>query len=125
MTPAQFAQVLVARLASILPPGFEARAEDGVIHLDAPDGVGSSSTSLAYLDPDEAEAQDYADAAWNVLSMAQDVVSETTTDPWPVALGTGLDLAEPGTRVEGQAVQMYFGPEDRPVLTLPPIHLDR
>ena len=123
MSPTEFARALVASLAAVLPPGFAARAEGHIIRLEAPDGLGAS-TSIGYLDPGEAIAQDYADAAWNVLSMAQDVVSETIADPWPAAMGHGTDLAEPGTRVEGQTVHLYFGAEEHPVLTLVPIQLD-
>jgi hypothetical protein len=123
MNPTEFARNLVASLTAVLPLGFAARAEGHVIHLEAPDGLGAS-TSIGYLDPDEATAQDYADAAWNVLSMAQDVVSETNIEPWPAALGPGADLAEPGTRVEGQTIHLYFGADEQPVLTLAAIPLD-
>jgi hypothetical protein len=122
INPEQFARVLVARLAPILPPGFAARADGEVVRIEADDGAGAS-TSLAHLDPDEAEPQDYADAAWNVLSMVQDVVSETVTEPWPAALDGTTDLAEPGAAAEGASVRLFFGPEDRPVLTLRSIDL--
>ena len=123
MNPTEFARVLVASVGAVLPPGFAARAEGHVIRLEAPDGLGAS-TSIGHLDPGEATADDYADAAWSVLSMAQDVVSETMADPWPAAAGPGTDLAEPGTRVEGRTVHLYFGAEEQPVLTLLPIQLD-
>ena len=122
MTPSAFARELVARLAAILPAGFAARADAEIIHIDSPDGTGSA-TSLAHIDPDDAEAEDYASAAWNVLSMAQDVVSETGGDPWPAAVGPARDLAAPDTRVEGDAVHLWFGDEAAPVLRLAPIPL--
>ena len=123
MNPTEFARALAASLGAALPPGFAARAEGHVIHVEAPDGLGAS-TSLGYLDPGEATAEDYADAAWNVLSMAQDVVSETVADPWPAAMGPARDLAEPGTRVEAQTVHLYYGAEEQPVLTLAAIPLE-
>jgi hypothetical protein len=123
MESSEFAREIVTRLAAILPAGFAARADGDAIHIEAPDELGAS-TSVGYLDPAEAEPQDYADAAWNVLSMAQDVVSETTADPWPAPLGGGSDLAEPGTRAEGRAIVLWFGAEDTPVLRLPSITLD-
>lgn len=122
MTGAALASALADRLAAVLPPGFTARSDGADFHVDAPDGVGSM-TSLAHLDADDVEPQDYADAAWNVLSMVQDVVSETTTDPWPAAAGSGSDLAEPSTSVDGSQIRLCFGAEDDPVLTLPPIGL--
>jgi hypothetical protein len=124
MTPSDFARELVSRLAEILPPGFAARAEAGNIHIDSPDGMGSA-TSLAHIDPEDAEAEDYASAAWNVLSMAQDVVSETSGDPWPAAVGPSRDLAAPDTRVDDDAIHLWFGDEGAPVVRLAPIPLRR
>jgi hypothetical protein len=118
--PDVFARALVERLAAILPAGFTVAADGDRVRVEAPDGQGAA-TSLAHLDQEEAEPQDYADAAWNVLSLAQDVVSETAADPWPAALGPGSDLAEPGARVNGQTIHLYFGREDDPALHLAPI----
>lgn len=124
ISPVQFASALVERLAAILPAGFTARAGDGGIWIDAPDGLGATTNVESLLDLDDPELEDYASAAWNVLSLAQDVVSETTADPWPAAIGPGTDLAEPGTRVEGGTIALWFGAEEQPVLTLPPIEMD-
>jgi len=121
MTPSLFARELVARLAPILPPGFSARADDDTIHIDAPDGVGAA-TSLAHIDPDDAEAEDYASAAWNALSMAQDVVSESG-DAWPAALGAEGEVAAPDTRADGDTIYLWFGDEAAPVVRLAPIPL--
>jgi hypothetical protein len=123
MTPEQFACALVERLGPVLPAGFAARAEGDTIAIDAPDGIGAATSLSGLLDRDTLDAEDYASAAWMVLSMAQDVVCETTTDPWPAAPGASTDLAEPGTRVEGRQLALYFGPEAQPVLTLGPIDL--
>ena len=124
MIPSTFAQELVKRLSAILPDGYAARAEGDTIHVDTPDGPGAS-TSVGHLNPAEAEAEDYADAAWNVLSMAQDVVSESTADPWPAPLvGAGADLPDPGTRADDGVIRLWFGAEESPVLSLPPIALD-
>jgi len=123
ISPEQFARVLVERLAPILPAGFAAHADAGAVHIDAPDGFGSATHIAELLDRDDLLAEDYASAAWTVLSMAQDVVSESTTDPWPAALGPGGDLAEPGTKVDGAHIHLWFGAEDQPVLALSPIDL--
>jgi hypothetical protein len=121
ISPEQFALALVERLAPILPAGFVARAEEGVVHIDAPDGLGAATSLTELLDFGDLAAQDYADAAWAVLSLAQDVVSEMTTDPWPAAVGPHTDLAEPGTAVDGGRISLWFGAEEEPVLTLRPI----
>jgi hypothetical protein len=123
MTGAGFARALAERLAAVLPPGFMARSVGAKVYLDAPDSIGSA-TSLGHLDAEDVEPQDYADAAWNVLSMAQDVVSETATDPWPAAAGSGSDLAEPWTSVHGTELRLGFGADDAPAMTLPPIPLE-
>ena len=123
MTPAAFADALVTAIADVLPAGFVARADGDVIYVDPPGGHGVS-TSLAQLDPENTDADDYADAAWNVLSMVQDVVSESTAEPWPAALGPSGDLPEPGTRVDGRTVHLYFGTDEQPILTVASIPLD-
>jgi len=124
MTPEQFAAGLVQRLIPVLPAGFAARADGDVVSVDAPDGFGGGTALAGLLDRDDLDLQDYADAAWSVLSMAQDVVCETTSDPWPAAVGPERDLAEPGTRVDGASIALWFGAEDQPVLTLAPIAIE-
>ncbi|MDH4064045.1 MAG: hypothetical protein OEW19_06570, partial [Acidobacteriota bacterium] len=106
MTPTAFAREIVDRLETILPGGFAARADGDTIVIDPPDHV-LSSTSLSHIDPDDDDPENYASAAWNVLSMAQDLVNETSGDPWPAGLGPGTDLAEPGTRADGQTIHMW------------------
>ena len=53
------------------------------------------------VDDDERGSERYATASWQVLSTAQDVVSETTGTPWPKAAGATLDLALPFAHLEG------------------------
>ncbi|MCC7032628.1 MAG: hypothetical protein IT179_07310 [Acidobacteria bacterium] len=122
MAPSTFARALVKRLSAILPDGYAARADGDTIHVHTPGGPGAS-TSVGHLDPAEAEADDYADAAWNVLSMAQDVVSESTADPWPAPAGAD-EVPEPGAGADGRVIRLWFGAEDAQVLRLPPITLE-
>jgi hypothetical protein len=125
ISPAQLARALVERLAPILPPGFAVRSKGDFVAIDAPGGLGGGTALAGLLDPDDLEPQDYADAAFNVLSLAQDVVSETAADPWPAAIGPGRNLAEPGAQIEGGTIRLFFGAEDQPVVILPPIDLNR
>jgi hypothetical protein len=125
ISPEHFARELVERLVAVLPVGFSAAAAREVVHIEAPDGPGGTTSLADLLDRDDLGAEDFASAAWMVLSMAQDIVSETTTEPWPAALGDETELAEPGTRVEGRTLHLYFGAEEQPVLTLEPIVLER
>ncbi len=124
INPEQFARAIAERLTPILPAGFFARAEEGVVYIDAPDGLGAATSVADLLDQDDLDPQDYADAAWAILSLAQDVVSETTSDPWPAPLGPGTDLAEPGTRRGGwpDTHSGSAGRLEQPVVTL---RLDR
>lgn len=122
MTPAAFAKELAAVLAASLPDGFTATAEDESITIDPPDGLGS--TTALNIDPEEADDLDvYADAAEGVLSLAQDVVSETTGTPWPPTTGPNLDLAMPGARADGGVVHLWYGDEDAPMLHVGEIRL--
>jgi len=122
--PEQFARAIVERLTPILPAGFFARAEEGVVSIDAPDGLGAATSVADLLDRDDLDPQDYADAAWAVLSLAQDVVGETTSDPWPAPLGPGTDLAEPGTAAEDGRISLWFGADEQPVVTLGSIEIE-
>lgn len=121
MTPQRFAEALVARIQPVVPDGFVVRAEGDHVRVVPPEGTGTSA-SLGYLDPGEADADDYADAAWNVLSMVQDAVSEYVAEPWPS--GAGDDVADPGTRADAGVVRLWFGDETAPVVVLEAIPLD-
>ena len=122
MTPTAFARELAAALAASLPEGFTATAEDEYVTIESPDGLGS--TTALNIDPEEADDPDaYADAAEGVLSLAQDVVSETTGTPWPPTTGPNLDLAIPGARADGGVVHLWYGDEDSPMLRLREIRL--
>jgi hypothetical protein len=117
-----FALQLATSLSRILPPGFAATAAGARIHVDAPDGFGSTIW-LDIVEDVERGPERFETAAWQVLSSAQDVVSETTGMPWPRASGVALDLALPFTRVERGTLHLWFGDEHAPAVTLTPIAL--
>jgi hypothetical protein len=121
---ATLAQEFAVRLAEILPPRFSARAMEDQVCIGAPDGLGMIVGAGA-ADEDPNDLSNYVQAAWIVLSAAQDVVSETTAMPWPRARGDRLDLALPGSRVEDSVLYTWFGDEHDPVLRLRPIVLTR
>lgn len=120
------AREFAVRLSAVLPRGFYATADDDQVHIGAPDGLGSGGW-VGVVDQDPAENPDapcrYESAAWNVLSTAQDVVSETTRMPWPPARGAKLDVALPGYRRDQNLLHIWYGDERDPALTLPPIDL--
>ncbi|MBA2323347.1 MAG: hypothetical protein H0V92_04770 [Pseudonocardiales bacterium] len=59
-------------------------------------------------------------AARAVLSGVQDWIADTTTQPWP---GAGGQMPNPDARVRSDAIEMWFGDDDQPVLRLRPIRL--
>ena len=59
-----------------------------------------------------------------LLSDVQDVVSETTTEPWPLAIVNGRkDMAMPDATVEADELLMWYGERAAPVLRLPAVRL--
>jgi hypothetical protein len=57
--------------------------------------------------------------AWYILNGAQDGVMDILTEQWPV--GADGRAAEPGTRVEGDELRMWFGDARAPEIMLQPI----
>lgn len=124
MTAARYAHAFVSVLSAILPEGFTATADDEQLTIEAPDGTGASTVVL--VDADEAEDPDvWADEGERLLSFAQDVVSEVLETVWPGRDGVAGDLPIPGAKVEGTLVQLWYGDEDAPVLTVGAIDLSR
>ena len=122
MTPHAFAKELAATVAASLPEGFSATAEGETVTIESPDGTGVS-TSLDLDADDIGDLDVYADAAEGVLSFAQDVVCEALDATWPSAGPVALDLPIPGARVGDGVLQLWYGDEDAPVLSLAPIRL--
>ena len=62
--------------------------------------------------------------ALQLMSDVQDVVSETTTEPWPLIVVNGrTDMAMPDAAVEEDDLVMWFGDRSGPALRLPPVSL--
>jgi len=122
VTPDLFARELAAALAASLPEGFTASAEGELVTIEPPDG-GGVTTALDIDVDDIGDFEVYADAAEGVLSLAQDVVCEALDETWPSAGGGTVDLPMPGARVDGAAMQLWYGDEDAPVLRLKAIVL--
>lgn len=93
-----------------------------MLWLDTPDDVGCSAWAGA-IDEDPTDLERYAGAAENVLRSIQDAVSETLKSPWPRLDAPGLEMAAPGARLVGDAVTMWYGREEAPVVRFHPIAL--
>ena len=121
MDATTLAAAFAARLREVLPDGFAAVAEGENVRICPPDGY----DVWVGIVQDLTETAGYEIAASNVLSTAQDVVSESTAMPWPRARGEALDLALPGCRCTDGMLQLWFGDEGDPVLPLRPIDVTR
>jgi hypothetical protein len=117
-----FAKHLATSLAAVLPSGFAATAVDAAVHLSAPDALGVTSFLAAVNDVSRGSER-FETSAYQVLSAAQDLVSQATGMPWPRAAGDSLNLVLPFTRVEGQTLHLGFGDGDAPTISLAPIFL--
>jgi hypothetical protein len=62
--------------------------------------------------------------ALQLMSDVQDLVSETTTDPWPpIVLNGRRDMAKPDAAIAEDNLHMWYGDRNAPTLRLPPVPL--
>ena len=122
LTSAEFGRVLCSSLSGSLPAGVSLSAHDARVDVRTAGGE-VYSTALGDLDAADTEPDDYADAAWNVLSLVQDVVCEATGRSWPGEARDVDDVPDVGTQVAGDLLQCWYGDEAQPVLRLAPILL--
>ena len=122
MDASTLAVALAFRLMEVLPDGFSATGYGHRVTIWSPRGW-SAGGWVGMIDVVGREPANYEGAAWNVLSKAQDVVSESTAMPWPRARGECLDLALPGARCSDGVLHLWYGDEGDPVLRLRPIDL--
>jgi hypothetical protein len=58
------------------------------------------------------------------MSEVQDIVAETTTEPWPlVVVNNRRDMALAYAAIEGDELHMWYGERSAPALKLPTVHL--
>jgi hypothetical protein len=127
-------RMLAARMAAIVPPGFDVQADAGMLWYSCEEGrfpgqsgdyhVGRSGTFVeANL---EGHGQPEEDAITAVAALAlgelRDYVDEATHDPWPVRRGMP---PQPRAQVRGQMLHMWYGGPDisAPVLVCEPVPL--
>jgi hypothetical protein len=124
ITGTMLASMLSDRIALVLPRGFTVSAEDGVVHFESLAAPWRADSFVAEL----LKADDHASlvaAAWNVLSTAQDYVSQVTREQWPPPSrgGNENDQGVPYAAVDGQALRLGFKQGDSYLLELPPVPL--
>jgi hypothetical protein len=141
----RLAGALAARLDPVVPRPFRVRADGANVTVDHPAGWGFTTfvgtlrgdspppydfswAETAYAPADSPPASEptelerVAAAVWAVLSAVQDVVSEATTEPWPLV--PPRQMALPETRADGEALHLWYGPvEAAPGIAFTPIPL--
>ena len=117
----RFAAAIAARLNAVLPPDFSVRAKGANVDVYArgQDRHASVSAKLLASDDGRSLTELMEVAAQGILDGAQDGIMEILTEEWP--LGSSGRAAEPGTRVVGDRLLMWFGEEDAPIIALQPL----
>ena len=134
MDPDGFAALLAARLAAIVPAGFQVTLEDDMLWFRSDEGrfpgqqndyhTGSTGvwphedllTCLKYDGTAEGCA---ADAARHALDVLQDYIAEATHDPWPGQ----RTMPEPHAEVRGSMLHLWYGAADDVALACEPMPL--
>ena len=117
------AAALADRLDELAPPGInvDARGADLVVlHDGHVVGISGAPAILETVEALREPRENLETAVRAALAGVQDYIAQTTTEPWP---GTARSQPNPDARVSSDAVLMWFGPEDAPVLRLRPIDL--
>lgn len=113
---------LAIRLNEVAPEGFTVIAEHTYVAVRYNGELIGRSGAAEFLEsiegiqnPPEAIKR----AVRVILDTVQDYVADTSTEPWP---GT-RDQPNPGIRLSGSHLEMWFGDQDNPVLKLRPLDL--
>ncbi|QXJ23084.1 hypothetical protein AGRA3207_004199 [Actinomadura graeca] len=117
----KLAALLAERLAGVLPRPLTVRAEGHRLLITAGGSpqCGSAAAIIVEDPGDDLDAR-IETAATAVLSDVQDCVAHILTEPWPPAQPYGM-LPPPGARATASTVRLWYGDEENPCVTLPPI----
>ena len=119
----ELAEALARRLNEVVPDRISVRlqgSELAVLYDGEVVGISGAPEILETVEALHEPAENLETAVRASLSGVQDYIADVTTEPWP---GTGGWQPNPDARVDADVVSMWFGPEDTPVLRLPPIDL--
>jgi hypothetical protein len=122
-SPERFAAAMAARLTRVVPSGFTVRS-NGVsvdVYGAADDRHASAGATIIGDEDGRSLAERIQTAAWAILEGAQDGVMEILRQQWPIA--ADRRAAEPGARVQGDELRMWFGDENAPTVALESLNL--
>lgn len=69
-------------------------------------------------------AERVRDVAYELMSQVQDVIAESTREPWPLTVVDGRrDMAMAEAVIEGDELLMWYGDREAPALQLPAVRL--
>src|SRR5262245_29445706 len=121
LSPDRFAAALAARLNAVVPSGLSVRAEGSAVSVYDPGLAGGSAAAETLTREDGRPIVEQVElVAYAILNGTQDVVMESTREQWPMG---ATRAAEPGARIIGDRLHLWFGDEDQPVLRLESVDL--
>jgi hypothetical protein len=126
LSPDRFAATIAARLDAVVPRGLSVRAQGSAVGVSPglshyPTWWGASSAAEILTEQDDRSLPELVEqAARSILNSTQDVVMENTREQWPMG---PTRAADPGARVIGDHLHLWFGDEGSPVLRLESVDL--
>ena len=121
LAPERFAAAIACRLDCVVPQGLAVRANGIAVAVFDPTWWGDSLIAGVVAEEDGRSIVERVEtAALAIMSAAQDAVTESTKQQWPIGpSGVGM----PEARVVGGELRMWFGDKDVPVLRLESLNL--
>lgn len=128
LSSTKVAAALADRLRAKAPVGIDVTAEGCSLLVMLGANRWAASVAPAILDHPQGwePGEEFVlleSVAYSALSGVQDVICEATAECWPPQPGDPNALAEPGARVVGDALTLWFGNPVAPLLALSPIAL--
>ncbi len=121
LSPNRFAAAVAERLNAVVPDGLTVRADGSAVGVYDPALCGGCYGAEIFGKEDGRPIVELVEtAAWAIMNGIQDVIMESIREQWP--MGT-TRAADPGARVAGDQLHLWFGDEDNPVLRLESVDL--
>jgi hypothetical protein len=120
MPTVTIAQAFVDALSAAMPEGWRAEFQGSTFRLLGPGGPYASLDHWALTEDVLLEDQLIV-AAEGALHVAQQLVAEETTEPWPAVSATECHgFPNPHAALVGDELRVWFGKSENPVLEIGP-----